>query len=76
MAVELQRGRGARAVVVVVGAALDGVVDAALGVERAPLGDGTGEEGEPHLDHPCALQRQPRGAREAGRRGLGVVRGE
>lgn len=55
MSVKLQRGDRPRAVVVLVGAALDSIVSTAGGVERAALRDGAGEEGEPHLHHPGAL---------------------
>jgi len=76
VAVELQRGNRPRAVVILVGAALNGVVGAAGGVERTALRDGAGEEGEAHLQHPRALQRQARRAGEP-RRGLPwAVRGE
>lgn len=76
VAIELEGGNGAAAVVVRVGLALDGVVRKAPLVEGAAVGDETGEEGEAYLDQPGTMEGQAGGASETGGAGAGAGEGK
>lgn len=76
MAIELECSDRPAPVVILVGLALDGVVGGAPLVDGAPVGDEIGEEGEPHLDEPGAMEGEAGRTGDAGGGGSGASDGE